>query len=75
MGGEENDENGKNIRVCGVCPRMFYNRFTGLQVGVYARSGSSCTVLAGNAFESCARALSAVDSKGTTIVDHRAINR
>ena len=22
MGGEENDENGKNIGVCGVCPRM-----------------------------------------------------
>ena len=75
MGGEENDENGKNIRVCGVCPRMFYNRFTGLQVGVYARSGSSCTVLAGNAFESCARALSAVDSKGAMIVDHGDIVR
>jgi nitrous oxidase accessory protein NosD len=54
---------------------VVHNRFAGLQVGVYARSGSSCTVLAGNAFEGCARALSAVDSKGTTIVDHRAINR
>lgn len=54
---------------------VVHNRFTGLQVGVYARSGSSCTVLAGNAFESCARALSAVDSKGAMIVDHGDIVR
>jgi nitrous oxidase accessory protein NosD len=54
---------------------VVHNRFTGLQVGVYARSASSYSVLAGNVFEGCARALSAVDSKGTTIVDHRAINR
>ena len=25
-GEEKNDENGKNIRVCGVCPRMFRSR-------------------------------------------------
>jgi hypothetical protein len=54
---------------------VVHNRFAGLKVGVYARSASSYSVLAGNVFESCARALSAVDSKGTTIVDHRAINR
>ena len=48
---------------------VVHNRFAGLQVGVYARTQSSYAVLAGNVFENCARPLSAVDSKGTMIVD------
>ena len=48
---------------------VVHNRFEGVQGGVYARTGSSHVIVAGNVFEKCARPISAITSKGVVVVD------
>ena len=48
---------------------VVHNRFAGLAIGVFARTQSSYVVVAGDAFENCARPLAVVGSKGTVVVD------
>ena len=47
---------------------IVHNRFDGLVLGVYARTGSSHGLVYGNVFDVCHRRLSAVDSKGSALV-------
>ena len=48
---------------------VVHNRFVGLSVGVYARTGASYVIVAGNAFENCVRSLRTIDSRGTNIIE------
>jgi nitrous oxidase accessory protein NosD len=59
----------KGIELGGsVHAEIVHNRFDGLALGVYARTGSSYGILCGNAFDSCKRRLSVVESKGTAVI-------
>lgn len=43
---------------------IVHNRFDGFSLGIFARTGSSYCIAAGNVLENCARAYSVVGSKG-----------
>lgn len=48
---------------------VIHNRFDGLATGVFARTGASYVIIAGNVFEKCTKPYRAVESKGIIVVD------
>ena len=48
---------------------IIHNRFRGLAIGVFAHTGASHVLVAGNVFENCPSPLRAVESKGAVLVD------